>query len=133
MTAVLQRETFETSRALEYFSEKELRAQIGFDVDYWPVAILRELIDNALDAAEAAGVPPEIGVSTADDTITVTDNGPGIPAETIARSLDYMVRVSNKAYYVSPTRGAMGNALKVIWAAPFVATGQGTVEIEAGG
>ena len=133
MVATLQRETFETSRELEYFSEKELRAQIGHDPNFWPVAILRELIDNALDAAELASVLPEIDITTADDCITVTDNGLGIPASTIERSLDYMVRVSNKAYYVSPTRGQMGNALKVIYATPFVATGSGTVEISAHG
>ena len=133
MSAKLERATFETSRELEYFSEKELCAQIGHDTEFWPVAILRELIDNALDAAELAGVLPVIEITTTDDSITVADNGPGIPETTIKRSLDYMVRVSNKAYYVSPTRGQMGNALKVIYATPFVATGGGTVEISAHG
>ena len=88
MSAKLERATFETSRELEYFSEKELRAQIGHDPEFWPVAILRELIDNALDAAELAGVLPEIDITTADDCISVTDNGLGISASTIERSLD---------------------------------------------
>jgi len=35
----LQRETFELSRALEFFSEKELTAQIGFSRPDWPVAL----------------------------------------------------------------------------------------------
>lgn len=131
MSAVLTRETFETSRLLEYFTEKELRAQIGLDPEHWPLAILRELVDNALDAAEAAGVAPSIEICTDDDCIVVTDNGPGIPPETIERSLDYLVRVSNKAHYISPTRGAMGNALKTVWAAPFVATSSGEIEIES--
>ena len=129
MSAVLQRSTFETSRILEYFTEKELQAQIGLDPEYWPAAILRELIDNALDACEGADVLPEITITTDGDSISVTDNGPGMPTETLTRSLDYLVRVSDKAHYVSPTRGAMGNALKVIWAAPFVATGGGHVEV----
>jgi DNA topoisomerase VI subunit B len=133
VSAILKRETFETSRALEYFTEKELTAQIGFNPEYWPVAILRELIDNALDACESGGVLPSIEITTSNDTISVTDNGPGMPASTIEKSLDYLIRVSNKAYYVSPTRGQMGNALKVIWAAPFVATGKGRIEIEAHG
>ena len=127
--ATLERTTFETSRALEYFTEKELQAQIGHGPDYWPVAVLRELIDNALDACEVGGRAPEIDVTVDDDVLTVTDNGPGLPPETLERSLDYLVRVSDKAHYVSPTRGAMGNALKVVWAAPFVATGAGSVEI----
>jgi len=49
------------------------------------------------------------------------------------KSLDYMVRVSDKTYYVSPTRGQLGNAPKVIWAAPFVATGSGSAEIVSHG
>ena len=128
MNTTLERATFETNRALEYFSEKELTAQIGFERDLWPLAILRELIDNSLDAAESVAAP-EITVSTLDDLIVVADNGPGIPATIIERSLDYLVRVSNKAYYVSPTRGQMGNALKVVWAAPFVSTGGGIIEV----
>ncbi len=55
----------------------------------------------------------------------MADNGPGVPAETIRRSLDYSIRISDKAAYIAPTRGAMGNAFKVIWAAPFVATSIG--------
>lgn len=133
VSAVLQRETFETSRELEYLTEKELRAQIGHAPPFWPVAILRELIDNGLDAAELSGVQPTIEISTANDILTVSDNGAGIPETTVKRSLDFMTRVSNKAYYVSPTRGQMGNALKVIYAAPFVATGNGLVEISSQG
>ena len=71
----LDRETFEMGRELEYFSEKELRAQIGYTADFWPVAVLRELIDNALDAAEIAGVQPIVEITTLDDCITVSDNG----------------------------------------------------------
>ncbi len=133
MNAVLKRSTFETSRALEYLTEKELRAQIGYGAEYWPAAILRELIDNALDACEAADVLPMVTISTTDDCLIITDNGPGIPAQTIIKSLDYLVRVSNKAYYVSPTRGQMGNALKVVWGAAFVATGTGCVEVTSRG
>ncbi len=64
MSTKLERAIFETSRELEYFSEKELCAQIGHDQSFWPVPILRELIDNALDAAELAGVPPVIEITT---------------------------------------------------------------------
>jgi DNA topoisomerase VI subunit B len=64
----------------------------------------------------------------------VQDNGPGLPAATLARSLDYLVRVSDKAHYVSPSRGQLGNALKCVWAAPYVVCGeQGFVEAVTGG
>jgi DNA topoisomerase VI subunit B len=132
-TPTLDREVFETSRALEYLSEKELRAQIGHGKAYWPICILKELIDNSLDACEGANISHDINVVAQDDHITVTDNGPGIPEHVIEKSLDYLVRVSNKAYYISPTRGQMGNALKVIYATSFVDTGRGYVEIAANG
>jgi len=133
MTATLKRATFETSRLMEFFSERELTMQIGHDRDWWPAALLKELLDNALDACETAGVAPEIKVMVTDDSVTVTDNGPGIPTETIARSLDYLVRVSDKQHYVAPTRGQQGNALKTVYAAPYVVDGdRGHVEIISG-
>ena len=52
-------------------------------------------------------------------SITVTDNGPGIAAETITAILDYTTRTSSREAYVSPTRGAQGNALKTILAMPY--------------
>jgi len=126
----LKRTTFEISRELEFFSEKELQMQIGHGRALWPVALLKELIDNALDACETASVPPEIEVQIESDSFSVRDNGPGLPAETLTHSLDYFKRVSDKAFYVSPTRGQLGNAMKVVWAAPFVANGEhGRVEI----
>lgn len=133
MAQTLTRETFETSRESEYFTEKELRAQIGHGPEYWPVAIVRELIDNSLDACEMAGVLPEITIIAANDQITVADNGPGIPPDVLSKSMDYLLRVSDKAYYVSPTRGQMGNALKTVWAAPFVACGASVVEVQTRG
>ncbi len=129
---VSPRRTFVISRGLEYFTEAELRMQIGASRDAWRVAILKELIDNALDASEV-GSAPEIDVEVDEDGIIVADNGPGIPAETIERSLDYNVRVSDKLGYIAPTRGRLGNALKVIWAAPFVATGRSAITVESRG
>jgi DNA topoisomerase VI subunit B len=131
---ILNRQTFETSRLLEFFTEKELRQQIGHGPERWPIALLKELIDNSLDACESAGIPPEIGIKIQDDELVVTDNGPGIPRATVERSLDYLVRVSDKAYYVSPTRGQLGNALKCVYAAPYVLSGEESrVEVEAQG
>src|SRR6516164_7021782 len=110
----LARETFKTSRLLDFCSERELTKQIGHGVAQWPLVILKELVDNALDAAEEAGIAPVIQIEVADGTITITDNGPGIPAETVAGVLDFSVRASAREAYASPTRGAQDNALKTI-------------------
>lgn len=126
----LQRETFELSRGMEFFSERELTAQIGHARHLWPVALLKELLDNALDACESADIAPAITVELQNDALIVTDNGPGLPLTTLEKSFDYTIRVSDKTGYVSPSRGQQGNALKTLWAAPFVATGNGRIEVE---
>lgn len=130
----LERQTFTLSRALEFFSERELIAQIGYQRDWWPIALAKELVDNGLDASEGAGRAPEIIITVEPAALTVQDNGPGLPLATLERSLDYQVRVSDKLAYTSPTRGQQGNALKTVWAAPYVIDGrQGLVEVTTGG
>jgi DNA topoisomerase VI subunit B len=118
--ALLQREIFRTSRLLDFFSEKELTAQIGHAKSDWPLVVLKELMDNALDAAEDAEMAPQVSVKVDKSGITVADNGPGIAAATVKNILDYSIRVSSREAYCSPTRGAQGNALKTIVAMPLV-------------
>jgi DNA topoisomerase VI subunit B len=126
----LKRTTFEISRELEFFDEKELTMQIGHEKESWPICVLKEVIDNGLDACETAGIPPEIEVMADADSLSIWDNGPGIPTRTLKKSLDYLKRVSDKVFYVSPTRGQLGNALKTVWAVPFVLNGErGLVEV----
>src|SRR5262249_17758778 len=91
-------------------------------------------IDNALDACEGAGIAPSIEVCINHDAVSVRDNGPGLPFDTLQGSLDYFERVSDKSYYVSPTRGQLGNALKCLWAAPYVVDGErGAVDVHVNG
>ncbi|MGA2467344.1 MAG: hypothetical protein ABSH06_23735 [Thermodesulfobacteriota bacterium] len=126
----LKRTTFEVSRELEFFDEKELTMQIGHEKESWPLCVLKELIDNGLDACETAGIPPEIEVTVKDDSLSVRDNGPGLPTKVLKKSLNYLKRVSDKLFYVSPTRGQLGNALKTVWAVPFVLNGEhGEIEV----
>jgi DNA topoisomerase VI subunit B len=133
-TARLDRTTLRTSRLLDFCSRKELIAQTGHQTAAWPLVILKELVDNALDACEETSTPPEITVQVDDSGITITDNGPGIPADTIKDVLDFTVRVSSREAYVAPDRGAQGNALKTLVAMPFVLDGErGRVDITARG
>jgi DNA topoisomerase VI subunit B len=61
------------------------------------LALLKELLDNALDACETAGMLPDIAITLEPDALSIRDNGPGLPVATIERSLDYLVRVSEGA------------------------------------
>lgn len=134
MSTRVTRAAFTQSRMMDFFTRKELTMQIGAESHRWGEAILKELIDNALDACESAGIPPEISITSDGDQLAVRDNGPGIPDHVIDGVLDYSVRISTNAAYVSPTRGQLGNALKCVVAAPFVLNGSnGVVEIEANG
>ena len=134
MSAALNRTTFRTSRLLDFASEKELIAQTGHQRT-WPLVILKELVDNALDACEEAG-----------DRAGDHGHGrraAGSPSRTTARASrpTWSRRprllgpgLSSREAYVCPTRGAQGNALKTIVAMPFVLDGErGRVEIEARG
>ena len=95
---------------------------------------MKKLLRTCLDACEDAGTPPEIAVKVNPDGIEVRDNGPGIPNKTVEGVLDFAVRISTREAYVSPCRGAQGNAFKCLVAMPFVLHGEeGQVEVEAHG
>jgi DNA topoisomerase VI subunit B len=116
------REVFTTSRLAEFCTLRELEKQTGHSANDWPVYVVKELLDNALDAAEEAGIAPEIEIEIGADRITVIDNGPGIAGETVKRLLDLSSRTSARARYVSPTRGAQGQALSTILVMPYALT-----------
>jgi hypothetical protein len=131
----LKRETFQTSRLLEFCSRKELVNQTGHSIEQWPLVILKELVDNAVDAAEEADEAPVIKIEVCAGKIVIEDNGPGIPADTVTSILDFSTRTSAREAYVSPTRGAQGNGLKALVAMPYALddTRPGEVIIEAFG
>ena len=116
----LTRVAFRVSRLMEFCTRRELQNQTGHSVDDWPLVVLKELMDNALDACEEAEVAPVISIAVKPGSITIQDNGGGIETETIKSILDYTIRVSSREAYVSPTRGAQGNALKTILAMGYV-------------
>jgi hypothetical protein len=130
----LTRVAFAVSRLMEFCSKRELQNQTGHSVDDWPLVVAKELFDNALDACEEAEVAPDITVIVDQDRIIVRDNANGIDAKTIEAILDYTIRVSSREAYVSPTRGAQGNALKTILAMAYVLEGTvGVTVIETRG
>jgi hypothetical protein len=105
---------------MEFCTRRELVNQTGHDYPEWPLVVLKETVDNALDECEEAGIAPVIHVDVDANRIAVADNGRGIPAGTIGSILDYSIRVSSREAYVAPTRGAQGNAIKTILPMPYV-------------
>jgi len=129
--AILERTAFETGRAAEYFSLRDLTALTGQEERRFPAVVLKELMDNAIDAAEEYTETPRVRVDVAPGengiaTITVEDNGPGIDPAVVQKILNFDTRTSTKQAYRSPTRGAQGNALKTIIGIPYALTGADT-------
>jgi DNA topoisomerase VI subunit B len=116
----LTRVAFRVSRLMEFCTLRELQNQTGHSVNDWPLVVLKELLDNALDVCEEAEVAPVISIEVERGSITIRDNASGFEPKTIKSILDYTIRVSSREAYVSPTRGAQGNALKTILAMGYV-------------
>ena len=74
----LTRAAFSRSRLAEFASVKELTTQTGHGPEDWPLVIVKELVDNGIDAAETAGVPPVIRIVVTGNNISVTDNSGGV-------------------------------------------------------
>jgi hypothetical protein len=104
----LTRVAFRVSRLMEFCTRRELQNQTGHGVAQWPLVVLKELVDNALDACEEAEVAPVISIAVDPGSIVVEDNAGGIKTSTIKSILDYTIRVSSREAYVSPTRGSRG-------------------------
>jgi DNA topoisomerase VI subunit B len=135
----LHRQVFSTPRVSEFFEVKALQSQTGVDRRGFCVVVVKELMDNGLDAAESVGGVPEVTLTVIDHlidghayyTITVEDNGPGIPPEVVRSILDFSTMTSDKRAYRSITRGQQGNALKTIIGIPVALGGNQPVIIEA--
>jgi hypothetical protein len=117
-----------------YFDAKELQKQTGQPASRFGEVVIKELIDNALDACESAGINPviQIGIASNEDRmrICVSDNGNGISEAVIKNILNFNTKTSDKAAYKAPTRGAQGNAFKTIIGIPH-ALGGGLVTIDS--
>ena len=120
--AHFERTTFETSRASEYFTAEGLTKLTEQSAENFGDVVIKELGDNALDAAETARIVPELLISCGRrrglSEISISDNGDGIPPTTVESMQNFSTLTSDKAHYRTPTRGAQRNALKTIIGIP---------------
>ena len=98
------RQHFTLSRAVEYFLPGELEKSTGQPIGNFARKVApKELLDNALDAAEAAGRPPVVEIVADFDAeagslaLSVSDNGNGIPADVVARIFVFTGNTTDKA------------------------------------
>jgi hypothetical protein len=129
-----ERTEFHTSREMDFFSEKELITQTGHAKPEWPLVFVKEMVDNALDACEEAGIAPVIEVTATDTSIAVSDNGPGLRESTLSAVKNFTIRASSREAFVAPDRGAQGNALMTILSMPGILDpGGGQLDVIAHG
>ncbi len=107
-----------TPRDSEFFQLDFLQKQAGKTVDRSTHVYFKELLDDALDAAETARVAPDIGLKVRYDddylVMAVSDNGPGMTRELIDEIINFDVLVSDKSSHRGVTRGQQGNAWKTM-------------------
>jgi len=106
------------NRIMEYLTIDGLTKMTGVPRDQFDVYVLKELIDNALDACELYRIPPLINVSITTKNkflvIKISDNAKGI-SEGMLKEITNFERFGGTKYFVKkPTRGAQGNALMTV-------------------
>jgi hypothetical protein len=117
------------SRKLDYLQLQWLEKTTGVSAANWDLYVIKELIDNALDADEAAGFDPveiEVNIRYARDKerdlfsleIDVA-NQAVFPLKQVNKVFDLGYYASSKSGLNVPTRGKQGNALKTIAGIPY--------------
>ena len=110
-------ESYDTEVMADYFLEDELIKKTGISKSSWELVILKEIIDNSLDAIEPLlDKRISINYTFADDGnhIQILDNGNGISIDTVKRIYNFIKYVSKNRHRITPSRGKQGNGLKTI-------------------
>src|SRR5690242_5878875 len=97
-----------------FLDPRRLPQKAGCPSDRLRAVILKELVDNALDVADATATPTLAQAVADRDTWIVSDDGPGLDrAKTLRLFAVNRPLVSTKLVR-RPTRGAIGNGLRVV-------------------
>ncbi len=102
----------------DFFQVDGLQRLTGSSPRDFDRVIMRELIDNSLDACEEAEVEPEIRVNVERrgevTVLSVQDNGPGLSRVDVEKMIDFGSLASSHHYLKEPSRGVLGYAWKII-------------------
>lgn len=124
------RRMLERKRSLDYVTLQGLTVQTGCDPEDLDIFVLKELVDNALDACEENN--PTIEVTFETDkfvTLTVKDSGKGLTEADVKRIVDFDRSYSTKFHYKYPMRGALGNALKCVLGIPYALSSECSISL----
>ncbi len=114
---------FERSDVAAFRSVDQLCIKAGVSRDQLAKLVAKELVDNALDAgAEASGALTPDGRG-----FIVRDNGLGIDPTKVPELFSVARRPQSTKYLRRPTRGAIGNGLRVVVGAVLASRGTLTV------
>jgi hypothetical protein len=108
-----------------YISNLPQRAGVPFA--HIRALVLKELVDNALDEMDRLGEPGAVTLTQEDDhTFTVTDQGRGFDdsPEELAHRFSIAKEMVSSKQWRKPTRGCVGNGLRVIVGAVVSGGGQ---------
>jgi len=98
---------------VEYFTPKELEKKMGVPQGYWPSVILKELVDNALDAIEAS-IIKQVTIEYSKNGLCIFDSGEGLNLDNIKSIYNFDVFASNRRHKITPSRGKQGIGLKAV-------------------
>jgi hypothetical protein len=106
---MFSREDWELFRSLSTLAQKA-----GVSRDRLGAVVAKELVDNALDAVEGcADAEVRIGLLE-EDTFYVEDSGAGIDPASLAELFSIRRPLTTSKLLRLPTRGALGNGLRVV-------------------
>jgi len=130
-TSVEKQAMHRKSRNIEFLEVDNLLKQMGISKSQIPVYILKELLDNGIDADEDNNIEPKINVwfDIKDKTLKLSvENQTPFPENEIDNILDLDNYYGTKTYRKYLKRGAQGNALKTIIG--FASTQNKTIKLQ---
>lgn len=99
----------------DYFTVSGLQKRTSTTKDKWWLVILKELIDNALDATERTeGADKRVFISHTETSVGIFDNGDGLSTADIELIFNFQNYASHNTHIITPSRGKQGNGLKCI-------------------